>query len=51
MPKKQRIARHWVTDTTGQEIGPFIEEADARLCRAALAIFAEDREWSVAEHD
>jgi hypothetical protein len=36
MPKKPREAKHWVQDRAGQEIGPFIEEADARLCRATL---------------
>jgi hypothetical protein len=40
---------HWVESSTGQEIGPFIEEADARLCRSALALFREDLQWTVTE--
>jgi hypothetical protein len=56
MPRKPRVARYWVTghDLVGhgdkpQEVGPFIEEADARLCRAALALFASDWQWTMSD--
>lgn len=48
---KHKKANHWVGDDNGQEIGPFIEDADARLCKAALAIFAPDHNWAVFERE
>ena len=47
MPRK-RQAIWWIKSSSGMEVGPFIEEADARLARSALALFREDLQWRVS---
>ena len=43
----------WVgaRSSTAIEIGPFIEEADARLARSALVLFREDLDWELTEEE